>query len=177
MAAGPGRGPEVEVREGARVIARATADERGEWVVLPSEPLPGGQRALSVQAARPGAPPLTSEVVVLDLPATAAGTSVASAAAPGASAPRTAVTEQAVVEPGNSLWELARRRYGQGTAYGAIYQANRGLIRDPDLIYPGQVFVMPPGPWPRRRPAPPVTVRSVRDDGGSNGSTGERRSA
>ncbi len=139
-------GAEVEVRDGARVIGRATADERGEWVVLPSEPLPGGQRALSVQAARPGAPPLTSEVVVLDLPATAAGTSVASAAAPGASAPRTAVTEQAVVEPGNSLWELARRRYGQGTAYGAIYQANRGLIRDPDLIYPGQVFVMPPGP-------------------------------
>ena len=41
------------------------------------------------------------------------------------------------VQPGQSLWLLARRAYGTGFRYTVIYQANRGQIRDPDLIYPG----------------------------------------
>ena len=47
------------------------------------------------------------------------------------------------VQPGNSLWRLARRTYGSGTRYTVIYEANRNQIRDPDLIYPGQVFYVP----------------------------------
>ncbi len=49
-----------------------------------------------------------------------------------------------VVQPGNSLWRIARRTYGQGIRYSVIYEANRGQIWDPDLIYPGQVFALPP---------------------------------
>lgn len=48
-----------------------------------------------------------------------------------------------VVQPGNSLWRLARRTLGGGERYTVIYEANRGRIRDPDLIYPGQVFEVP----------------------------------
>ncbi|CAA7613018.1 LysM peptidoglycan-binding domain-containing protein [Magnetospirillum sp. SS-4] len=48
-----------------------------------------------------------------------------------------------VVEPGNSLWRIARRLYGRGIAYTVIYEANRDRIKDPDLIYPGQVFSVP----------------------------------
>jgi len=48
-----------------------------------------------------------------------------------------------VVQPGNSLWRVARAVYGQGTDYTVIFQANAEHIRDPDLIYPGQVFVIP----------------------------------
>src|SRR5258708_29473464 len=48
-----------------------------------------------------------------------------------------------VIQPGNNLWSLARRVYGQGTQYTVIYQANQEQIRDPDLIYPGQVFQLP----------------------------------
>jgi nucleoid-associated protein YgaU len=51
--------------------------------------------------------------------------------------------DRLVVQPGNSLWRLARRVYGQGVRYTVIYEANRGAIRDPDLIYPGQVFALP----------------------------------
>jgi len=47
------------------------------------------------------------------------------------------------VQPGNSLWRLARRVYGQGTQYTVIFEANRAQIRNPDLIYPGQVFMVP----------------------------------
>ncbi len=50
-----------------------------------------------------------------------------------------------IVQPGNSLWRIARRLYGKGTTYVHIYEANRGQIRDPDLIYPGQVFEIPAG--------------------------------
>ncbi len=48
-----------------------------------------------------------------------------------------------IVQPGNSLWRISRRVYGEGVRYSVIYQANRDQIRDPDLIYPGQIFVVP----------------------------------
>ena len=48
-----------------------------------------------------------------------------------------------VVQPGNSLWRLARRTYGDGFGYTVIYEANREQIKDPDLIFPGQVFALP----------------------------------
>lgn len=48
-----------------------------------------------------------------------------------------------VVQPGNSLWRIARHLYGQGIQYTVIYSANSDQIRDPDLIYPGQVLDVP----------------------------------
>lgn len=49
-----------------------------------------------------------------------------------------------IVQPGNSLWRIARRAYGRGVQYTIIYEANADQIRDPDLIYPGQIFDVPP---------------------------------
>jgi nucleoid-associated protein YgaU len=48
-----------------------------------------------------------------------------------------------VVQPGNSLWRIARRLSGKGLDYVHIYGANDAQIRDPHLIYPGQVFEIP----------------------------------
>ena len=48
-----------------------------------------------------------------------------------------------VVQPGNNLWIIARHVYGRGIRYHWIYQANSDQIDDPDLIYPGQVFIVP----------------------------------
>ena len=48
-----------------------------------------------------------------------------------------------IVQPGNSLWRIARRVYGQGVRYSVIYRANQERIGDPDLIYPGQIFIVP----------------------------------
>jgi nucleoid-associated protein YgaU len=44
---------------------------------------------------------------------------------------------------GNSLWRIARRAYGNGFNFVVIYNANKEQIRNPDLIYPGQVFKLP----------------------------------
>ena len=48
-----------------------------------------------------------------------------------------------MVQPGNSLWRIARRTLGGGINYSVIYEANRAQIANPDLIYPGQVFMVP----------------------------------
>lgn len=50
---------------------------------------------------------------------------------------------QVVIQPGNNLWTIARYLYGSGFKYTVIFQANQDQIRDPDLIYPGQVFATP----------------------------------
>jgi nucleoid-associated protein YgaU len=47
------------------------------------------------------------------------------------------------VSRGDSLWRLSRDTYGTGTRYAVIYKANREQIRNPNLIYPGQIFVLP----------------------------------
>jgi nucleoid-associated protein YgaU len=51
--------------------------------------------------------------------------------------------DRVVVQPQQNLWRLARRAYGQGIRYTEIFEANRDQIRDPNLIFPGQVFAMP----------------------------------
>lgn len=47
------------------------------------------------------------------------------------------------VQPGSTLWAISREAYGQGILYVRVFAANSDRIRDPDLIYPGQVFTLP----------------------------------
>lgn len=47
------------------------------------------------------------------------------------------------VQPGNTLWGIARQNYGRGILYVRVFEANSDRIRDPDLIYPGQIFAVP----------------------------------
>lgn len=49
------------------------------------------------------------------------------------------------VRPGDSLWRISRSEsvYGQGAAWRRIYESNRGAVKDPDLIYPGQELSIP----------------------------------
>ncbi len=56
-----------------------------------------------------------------------------------ATAPAISIT----VQPGSTLWAIARETYGDGMMYVRVFEANRDSIRDPDLIYPGQVFAVP----------------------------------
>ena len=47
------------------------------------------------------------------------------------------------VQKGDTLWAISRERYGDGILYVRVFEANRDSIRNPDLIYPGQVFAIP----------------------------------
>ncbi len=68
-----------------------------------------------------------------------------------------------VVQPGQNLWRIAREVYGSGIRYTIIYAANRGHLRSPGAIYPGQTLIVPPAPAakaPRgRTPASSSTSR------------------
>jgi len=246
-------GAKVIVRDGDKAIGEVTADRRGEWVLIPEQPIGSGNRLLSAEASNPGSsatvksedtvalsisPAAPAErggetalaVVlpheggrgarVLQLPNSAApgkpnalsmdtaeydtqGRVVLSGhAAPGATVqiylgnePLATVTADAagvwsatslravssgqlelrldqlasngsvaqrvalpfaqaaaiepapgqnyVVQRGNSLWRIAQRAYGAGTRYVTIYSANPDQIRNPDKIYPGQIFKIP----------------------------------
>lgn len=54
--------------------------------------------------------------------------------------------QTATVVRGDSLWRISRQVYGHGLRYTQIYRANESQIRDPELIYPGQVLVVPKEP-------------------------------
>ena len=61
----------------------------------------------------------------------------------GAEAKSASRIRAVTVQPGNTLWAISREHYGQGIFYVRVFEANADRIRDPDLIYPGQVFTVP----------------------------------
>ena len=48
-----------------------------------------------------------------------------------------------VVKRGDCLWKIAKKYYGNGALYTKIYNANRDKIKNPDLIYVNQRFIIP----------------------------------
>ncbi|MGE4281829.1 MAG: LysM peptidoglycan-binding domain-containing protein [Magnetospirillum sp.] len=124
-----GRGPQggkVHVYLDNAFVGAANVDADGNWKVTTKMP---AAQSLTVRADLVDA---KGKVLArVEMPVAAQGTLHAD-------------TETAVVvSAGNSLWRIARRIYGSGEAYTVIFQANKDHIRDPDLIYPGQVFQIP----------------------------------
>jgi nucleoid-associated protein YgaU len=58
-------------------------------------------------------------------------------------APASATSRTYVVVSGDSLSKIAKREYGDAQKWHQIYEANRDIIKDPDLIYPGQILRLP----------------------------------
>ena len=63
----------------------------------------------------------------------------------GALAGGTGLVRTVTIQPGNTLWGISSNRYGDGMQYVRIFEANRERIRNPNLIYPGQIFNLPDG--------------------------------
>lgn len=126
-----GRAPEgatVQLYIGDNFIGRATAGPEGLWRVAPEQPVAPGLYTLRADHVDPS------------------GKVVARVMIPFSRAEPLLAMQQGtfvVVQPGSSLWRIARRTYGDGFAYTVIYSANRDQIADPDLIFPGQVFALP----------------------------------
>jgi hypothetical protein len=121
-------GASVRAYVGERHAGDAVADAAGRWTLVPSETPALGRHTLRLdQLAASGA-----VAARVELPFQ-----------------RDQLPEdsfrggQVVVQPGQSLWRIARASYGLGVRYTTIYQANRDQIRDPDRIFPGQVFAVP----------------------------------
>lgn len=130
-----------------RLVARTRTETDGRWHLdLPE--LTGGAHRLRIDAADPQGRIVAraearfdqpDQILVADatMPAQKAAEQVA----------RTGGTGDAVkvvqIVKGNTLWAIARQVYGHGILYVRVFNANRDQIRDPDLIYPGQVFTIP----------------------------------
>ncbi len=117
----------LNVYAGDRLLGTVTADPAGRWsLTAPHREGAGGVELRLDELAADG-----SVARRVAAPFEALG---ASALAEGGSY---------VVRRGNNLWLIARHLYGQGIRYTAIYRFNRDQIRDPNLIYPGQLFKLP----------------------------------
>lgn len=120
----------------------------------PAEPARSPPRRQAVSMAPASFPP-PAESPPRDPPvlgATAGGAIEAGGAARMAERPARSEGTRAVFVPeistaritrGDSLWQISRRAYGRGMRYTVIFDANQPQIRNPALIYPGQVFVLP----------------------------------
>jgi len=119
-------GAKLQVYIGNEPLAAATANATGEWSAASSRTLPSGPLELRLdQLASDG-----RVVQRLALPFTETAMELSSG-------------QTYVVQPGNSLWRIAHRTYGAGIRYVVIYAANPEQIRDPNRIFPGQIFKLP----------------------------------
>ncbi|AUQ62897.1 LysM peptidoglycan-binding domain-containing protein [Phaeobacter inhibens] len=129
-------------------VADLPVDEEGRWSgVLPD--VAPGIYALRLDALDTEGKVLSRletpfkreapEVLQPSLEATATDARLPDAAPTGAKPLVRLVT----VQEGDTLWAISRERYGDGLLYVRVFDANREAIRDPDLIYPGQVFSVP----------------------------------
>ena len=146
-------------------ITSVTAGTDGRFAVTINEGVaPGSYRVRLDEASGSGTVRARAEVP-FSVPDTTASVTAQAAASkrPDTAAPRLAAAGTTVlpdsgsppstvvvpkiatttVSRGDSLWRLSQASYGAGTRYAVIYKANREQIRNPNLIYPGQVFVVP----------------------------------
>jgi nucleoid-associated protein YgaU len=119
-------GATVNLYAGNEPLGSTTADREGRWSLTAKRPQRGDR--FELRADQLGAGGKVAQRVSTPF---------------GPPPEGSATTEIYTVQPGNNLWWLARRNYGEGLRYTIIYQANKSHIRDPNLIYPGQVFVIP----------------------------------
>jgi nucleoid-associated protein YgaU len=101
------------------------------------------QAVESSQAHQPSQPPLqiAKRQDIAVLPHATAATPLSDGGSPSdVVVPKIATT---VVSAGDSLWRISRVTYGAGMRYAVVYKANQDQIRNPNRIYPGQIFVLP----------------------------------
>jgi hypothetical protein len=121
------------------VVKQPAADEPAAEPSAPAEDMAADTAAPAEQAAPKtnveAAPPAPAEG-----PSETAAAPVAGEAASGAAAHKEG---RIVIQPGNNLWRISRVLYGTGAKFTVLYEANKDQIRNPNLIYPGQVFKTP----------------------------------
>ena len=140
--AAPAPAPTPEPAPATAEPAPATA----EPAAAPA-PQPAPVAAVGAAAPAPAAPePAPAPIAAAPAPTTPAPVAAAPTAPQPEAAPQPTAALPALtvtVQPGFTLWRIARENFGHGIMYVQVFEANRDKIRDPDLIYPGQVFTIP----------------------------------
>ena len=117
-----------------------------------AEPASAATESAAIAPATPAPAPaaavteVQAPVAAAEQPAVAEAAPVAAAApaAPTAETPVTTTPSVTItVQPGFTLWGIAKQEFGDGVMYVQVFNANKDRIKNPDLIYPGQVFTIP----------------------------------
>ena len=132
-----GRGPadaELRFTLDDEAVARATIDAGGQWSI-PLSDVPAGTYTLRIEQldANGGVAATVQTPFLREDPARIRDNPML--AEPGSSV--------ITVQRGFTLWGIAEANFGNGILYVQIFQENRADIRDPDLIFPGQIFALP----------------------------------
>lgn len=120
-----------------RSIAELKADDEGRWRAVLNGIEPGVYTLRLDQVNALG-----KVVSRIETPFKREAPEVLKAAQPD-QPPGRAFVGAVTVQKGDTLWAISRESYGEGVLYVRLFEANRDSIRNPDLIYPGQVFTIP----------------------------------
>lgn len=142
-------GADIWIYLAGEYVGEAQATEAGRWSFEAKMGFEAGDYSIRVDqiANRAGAVATRAEVPFAFKRAGEAPAGVAGGGGDGA--PKVAVLDETedgvrvLIRRGDNLWTIAHHFYGDGFSYASIYRENNGQIRNPHLIYPGQVFVMP----------------------------------
>ena len=107
-------------------VAEGKAGADGHWRLAPTEPIEQGEHRLRVDRLTQDGKPSARLELKFERQKTEPGDN-----------------RRLHVVRGDNLWNIARAHYGEGFRYTMIFDANKDQIRDPNLIYPGQVFALP----------------------------------
>jgi hypothetical protein len=145
-------GATIKVYSDDELIGTVRADRDGSWSVIAEKTLPTGQhnfRAEHIDIAT-GAPSARATIAIERLvpkppEVAAAETKGTVAAATEVASDRALRTKDVyTVQRGDTLWAIAKRYFGSGLRYPTIFQDNREIINDPNLIHPQQEVKVPP---------------------------------
>ncbi|MDE2115034.1 MAG: LysM peptidoglycan-binding domain-containing protein [Hyphomicrobiales bacterium] len=153
-------GAQVRVYLNDSMVASVTSNAQGHWSMKILKGVPPGSLKVRADEVTDASGKVLSRAevpfqntVLASSDASPAGIQAATPSAStdkGAGASKSDVVVSAVatatVVRGDSLWRISRKMLGQGIRYTTIYAANAKQIRNPSLIYPGQVFVVPQSP-------------------------------
>jgi nucleoid-associated protein YgaU len=146
-------GAKVALLDGGRTLLETATDPTtGEFVLLPAR-LEAGTHRLSLRSTSSSHAGQSQESFVMTIAVAPQGkASIAAKSSPPALAvsqtepPSSSIDASksaATIVRGDTLWRISRERLGHGALYPMVFQANSKKIRDPNLIYPGQVFMIP----------------------------------
>jgi hypothetical protein len=111
-----------------KLIGEGSAGKDGTWRLAPNAPIAPGKHTLRLDKLGTDGKPTARLELPFDRQEAVSVTGD---------------TRQLYVVHGDNLWNIARAHYGEGLRYTLIFNANKDQIRDPNLIYPGQVFSLP----------------------------------
>lgn len=118
---------QVDILLDDKKLGTANVGANGQWALEGGEDVPAGKYRLRVEEHDQTG----KRVAQVDIPFERAVL------------PKELASEFVTVQPGNSLWRIAKHSYGNGVRYVEIYRANKEHIHDPNLIFPGQLLSVP----------------------------------